>query len=191
MILHGTEPVQLTRESETTMPRPKLIALCGGMRSGKDTVADYLKSNHGFVGTAFGDALRAVVGTMYPDARTNREEYRKRMQEVGQHMRAYDPDVWVRCVERVLPLYRAEGLSVVVSDMRQPNEYEAMRRNGAIIIRVDCPAEVRRLRAGVEASYMEHETEQHYARFSTDFVVVNDRAVAHLYRQIDKILEVT
>lgn len=180
-----------SKPSLAGMGKPRINALCGGMRSGKDTMADYLKATHGFVGVAFGDALRTVVSAMYPEARTNREEYRRRMQDVGQHMRAYDPDVWVRCVERVVPLYLAEELSVVVSDMRQPNEYESMRCAGAIIVRMDCPDEVRSQRAGVEAAYMGHETEAHYRNYDVDFKVVNDRDFAHLYRQIEAILEVT
>lgn len=158
------------------------------MRSGKDTVADYLASAYRYKKAAFGDALRRVVYDLYPEAMTSREEYRRRMQEVGQHMRAYDPDVWVRAGVADIDHKAVLGMSVVVTDMRQPNEYAAMKERGALIVRVDCPPAVRALRAGGEASRMSHETESHFATFDVDYVLTNDRTYSHLYQQIDTLM---
>lgn len=170
------------------MPSPRLIALYGDMRGGKDTVGGYLRTRYGYTQIAFGDALREVVYTMYPDAKTERVEYRRRMQDIGQHMRSYDPDVWVREHARRANAALTRGESVVVTDLRQPNEYDAMRRAGAFIVRVTCPLEIRVERAGAEAAYMNHETEKHFDQYTPDAVLANDGTLDALYRQVDALM---
>ena len=168
---------------------PALIALCGGMRAGKDTVAEYLAAHYGYDKVAFGEPLRTILRTLYPKALADREEYRRRMQDIGQHMRAYDPDVWVRPARQSIRELHAFDIPVVVTDMRQPNEFAAMKEMGAVIVRVDCPFEIRSIRAGAEAIYMTHDTESHYKDFATDFVLSNDGPYTRLYRQVDVMLE--
>ncbi|MFE5278591.1 hypothetical protein ACFQ9F_30120, partial [Bacillus cereus] len=74
-------------------------------------------------------------------------------QQFGQLMRQIDGDVWVKHVERKVEGivdYRSthdHHIGVVITDLRQPNEYEWARRNGFTIIRVTAPDDVRRQRA--------------------------------------------
>jgi hypothetical protein len=169
-------------------PEKRLIALYGDMRGGKDTMGSHLMNEYGFKHVAFGDVLRTVVYAMYPEARDNRVAYRMRMQDIGQHMRAYDPDVWVRSVERAVAEYHKYSFPVVVTDLRQPNEYESMRRMGAFIVRMVSPLEARMQRAGAEAVYMNHETESHYDSYTPDAVIVNDGTLPELFAKVDALM---
>ena len=70
------------------------IALCGGMRSGKDTVAAYPREHYAFERVAFGDAIREVCAVLFPDQMANGAKPRHLLQGVGQDMRKYDELVW-------------------------------------------------------------------------------------------------
>lgn len=158
------------------------IALTGKMRSGKSTVAEYLKANYGFTEFAFGDALKRYAHEIFGESSTkDRELY----QWFGQTMRERDPDVWVRHLDEAVcdhfkscPPVGAASKRVVVSDLRQPNEYEYCRREGYVIIRVTCPDDTRlkRIReAGdqFDMSMLNHETERFVDTFDVDFEVEN------------------
>ena len=58
------------------------IALTGKMRSGKDTVADYLVEYHNFHRFAFADGIRKVCALAFPTA-TVHGKPRKLYQGVG------------------------------------------------------------------------------------------------------------
>src|SRR5690625_4967805 len=111
----------MTKE-QTKTPR---IILTGKLRSGKTTVSTYLSNEYGFHVMAFGDALKRTADELfegsdvYPftpitqnilfsDGEVEVVGYRKPRrlyQEYGQAMRSLDPDVWIRQVERSLPVW--------------------------------------------------------------------------------------
>ena len=177
-------------ENATIRPykAPNLIGLYGFMRGGKDTVGDHLTNAYGYKRLAFGDPLRKVVYELYPEAQTDRTEYRRRMQDIGQHLRAYDPGVWRDWVNRQIAEYRKYGFRVVVTDIRQPNEYEALRALGAFIVRVDCPMSIIEKRAGAEIALIGHETERHYGEYVPDTVINNNSTLEHLYSEVDRLI---
>ena len=47
------------------------IALLGKMRSGKNTVGDYLSDHHKCIQFAFGDEVKEVINTYFPKAFEN------------------------------------------------------------------------------------------------------------------------
>lgn len=172
------------------------IALTGKMRSGKSTVAEYLKANYGFTEFAFGDALKRFVHAIFGESSAkDRDLY----QWFGQTMRSRDPDVWVRRLDEAVcdhfksrpPVGAAKR--VVVSDLRQPNEYEYLRREGYTIIRINCPEDIRVdriLESGdyFEQSMLDHETEWHVDTFDVDFEVENSGRWIDMAEQVDVIM---
>jgi dephospho-CoA kinase len=176
------------------------IALTGKMRSGKDTVANHLYIRHGFDRVAFGTALKKNAHEVFPWV-SEFSKPRALYQQFGQLMRDIDPDVWIKHAERAVKGaidFRvntgAERVGVVITDLRQPNEYEWARANGFTIIRVTAPDEVRIGRAIAAGddfceNDLEHETEKAIDGFAVDYEIVNDGSVDDLKRKIDDIME--
>jgi dephospho-CoA kinase len=175
------------------------IALTGKMRSGKDTVANHLYIKHGFSRIAFGTELKRIAHITFPWV-SEFSKPRALYQQFGQLMREIDPDVWIKHAERAVNGaidFRvntgAERVGVVVTDLRQPNEYEWARANGFTIIRVTAPDDVRigrAINAGDDfcENDLEHETELSIDKFDVDFTVNNDGSVDDLKAQVDSIL---
>jgi dephospho-CoA kinase len=176
------------------------IALTGKLRSGKDTVANHLYIRHSFNEVAFGDALKKNAHATYPWV-SEFSKPRALYQQYGQLMRQIDPDVWIKHAERAVKgaidfnvNTGAEKVGVVITDLRQPNEYEWARNNGYSIIRVTAPDEdriARAIAAGDDFSVRDltHETEQAIDGFAVDFEIHNAGSVDNLKAQVDAILE--
>lgn len=126
-----------------------LIGLIGYKQSGKDTFADYLVSNHGFVKHAFAEPVKKICRVMFnlKDQQLNdpvlKETMdgrwglspRQMMQRVGTDMirRLWDDDFWVKHMDMRLD----KECDVVISDVRFSNEAQWIKDNGGILIRVD------------------------------------------------------
>lgn len=187
------------------------IAITGKMRSGKDVISRYLCEKYGYTKFAFGDELKRYADELFGvhGGGKRRELY----QWFGQTMRERDPDIWVRkCFEliteaaenttvvcewlrvlgEVVPEQESE-FRPVISDMRQPNEYDRCRTEGFVIIRVTAPEGLRIQRA-VESSDvfdyadLKHDTESHVDSFDVDYEIHNDGSLEDLYAQIDAIM---
>ncbi|MFL1672176.1 AAA family ATPase [Paenibacillus dendritiformis] len=180
------------------------IAICGKLRSGKDSVGKYLCEKYGYTQFAFGDDMKRYADELFGvhGGGKRRELY----QWFGQAMRERDPDVWVRkCFEKIDasrhwvridqdPSYRREISRIVISDLRQPNEYERCRAEGFVIIRVTAPDGIRIHRAiesGDKFTYADlvHESESFVDSFEVDYEIVNDGTLADLHSKIDSIME--
>lgn len=170
------------------------IALTGKFRSGKDTVADYLIEKYGYAKFAFGDELKRYVHELF-DVNPSTKP-RELYQWFGQTMRKHDPDIWVRkCFEKIDKKKKTANVSVrvVISDLRQPNEYERCRAEGYVIIRVNCPEDIRIERARAAGDDfteddLNHETEQYVDLYAVDYDIYNVGDLTELYSQIDAIM---
>jgi dephospho-CoA kinase len=175
------------------------IALTGKMRSGKDLCGNHLYIKYGFDRIAFGDALKKNAHATFPWV-SEFSKPRALYQAYGQLMRQIDGEVWIKHAEQAVKGaidFRvntgAEKVGVVITDLRQPNEYAWARNNGYTIIRVTAPDEDRIARARVvgddfNEADLEHETESHIDGFAVDAEIVNDGSVDELKAQIDVIL---
>lgn len=185
------------------MSQPIKLALTGRMRSGKDATAAYLAEHYGFARFAFGDGIREVCRDLFPDQFRNPDGSERKpralLQGVGQAMRAFDPDVWLTyCLDEIafkLENDELDGLEsrVVITDLRQPNEYARLRAEGFVIIRVNASDETRIQRmidAGdtFDDGTLTHETEQHVDSFAVDYEIDNNGSLAELYAQVDEIM---
>lgn len=166
------------------------IALTGKLRAGKDEVARYLTSKYGYTTFAFGDELKRYYHELFGETDAKpREGY----QWFGQTMRERDPDVWVRkCLDRIA--WDEDVVNAVITDVRQPNEYDALKEAGYVLIRVEAPEALRIQRAVSSGDCfnlrdLTHGTETALDDYAADFTVTNDADLAHLYRQIDEIID--
>lgn len=169
------------------------IALTGRIRSGKDTVAEYLRESYGFYRFAFGDGIRDICTKAFPHL-LEQGKPRALYQGVGQALREFDQDVWVKYLDRVIEEDCWPEDNVVVTDLRQPNEYRYLREKGFFIVRVSSSFKTRFIRAYLQGDTFSvqdfnHETEAHVDRFEVDYTLFNDRTVDDLYPEIDTMLK--
>lgn len=132
-----------------------MIGLSGWARSGKDTVASYLVEQHGFVRVSFADQMRTALYNLDPkidlagyrislraavdligweDLKSQSDDVRGLMQRMGTEVgrRLWGEDFWVEAAMRlVLP-----DTNIVISDVRYPNEADAIRRRDGQVWRI-------------------------------------------------------
>ncbi len=161
------------------------------MRSGKDSVAEYLIKKYGFTRFAFGDGIRSVCRDLFPEQLANVQKPRSLLQGVGQAMRMFNPNVWInKCFKEIKEHYG----DIIITDLRQPNELNAVKLDGFYVIRVSSPDEVRIQRMNAAGDNftldeLNHETERHIDSMDVDFEIHNDGDLDHLHNQIEIILK--
>lgn len=167
------------------------IALTGRLRSGKDTVAAYLVEKYGYTRVAFGDELKRHYHELFGETDTKpREGY----QWFGQTMRERDSDIWTRkCFERID--WDEDATAIVISDIRQPNEFSAVKERGYVVIRVNASEGIRVNRAVHSSDTfnyadLKHDTESHVDTFEVDYDVFNVGSLDELHAQIGAVMEV-
>jgi dephospho-CoA kinase len=173
------------------------------MRSGKDTLAEYAIENYDFTRFAFGDEIKRICGTLFPEQMKNGNKPRGLLQGVGQLMRQIDNDVWVnKCFKEIetekLMCVTAVGKDVVnpiIVDLRQPNEYQRCKSEGFIIIKVQCEDNIRLKRIlemndKFDPKDLVHETELHIDKFECDYIISNNGDLKDLYNQFDTIMDI-
>lgn len=136
-----------------------LIGLAGKKRVGKDTIAEQLTTHRGFVRLAFADALKAVLLDVDPlveldsgalmrlrvavalygwEGAKAHAEVRRLMQRHGvairEHVGGY---VWIDVIATKAEVLLGDGHDVVITDVRFPNEVDAVRKRlGGVIVEV-------------------------------------------------------
>lgn len=129
----------------------RIIALTGLAGSGKTTAAKHLVIGHGWHRVRFAGPLKAMMkalGLSYreidgdlkeaPCALLGGKTPRHAMQTLGTEWGRdlITPDLWIRAWRAVLSAV-PPGVNVVVDDCRFPNEAEAVRAAGGVIVRVE------------------------------------------------------
>lgn len=137
-----------------------IITLSGGIGSGKDTIANFLCAERGFVKLSFADSLKDAVAAIFgldrdmlegntPESRAWREELlpywdevldldqpvtaRLILELVGTEVfRKFCPDIWVYSLMDKAKHFRDEGTSVVITDCRFINELKRLDKMGAL-----------------------------------------------------------
>jgi hypothetical protein len=176
------------------------IGLFAEMRSGKDEVFKILQ-RMGFdvERVAFGDVMKESFFERFPHIPREPKPI-DLLQKYGQAMREIDPDVWVRPTmnrkQLRADLLAQAGLvvpSFVFTDIRQPNEYQAVKDSGAFMVRVYAPLEVRvkrmlELGETVTPEILNAETERHIKTFKADFTIYNDGTYKDLEKQVTEMI---
>ena len=138
-----------------------IIGIAGFQGSGKDTIADYLQNIYGFKRDSFAATLKDAVAAVFGwdrellegrtrESRTWRETVdpwwsnrlnmpnltpRLVLQKWGTEVarKSWHNDTWIASLEN--KLNRAHN-DIVITDVRFPNEIQAVRNAGGIVIRV-------------------------------------------------------
>ncbi|HHT7127804.1 hypothetical protein [Bacillus cereus] len=178
----------------------KKIAITGKARSGKTELSHYAWMLYGFKEFDFSVVLKDEFHRLFLHISRNPKP-RAYYQKFGQWLREIDPDIWVKmtmgkvheyCFEDALNKVNHKP-RVLVNGVRQPNEYQRLKEEGFVIIRVNASDDLRIGRARnagdvfTEAD-LGHETESHIDSFEVDYEVNNDWDLVQLYDQFDVIM---
>ena len=171
------------------------------MGCGKSTAAQFLSFAYDFVPVGFAQPIKAMTRALLQSAGVEQEEVnaylaghlkekpvpfapvtcRMIMQTLGTEWgrQTIHEEIWVETlIERVDALL-AGGDSVVIDDMRFPNEYEALAEYGATFVRIDRPSALNR---------EPHESEGGLEGWRFHHEITNDGSVEDLYGKINRIL---
>jgi dephospho-CoA kinase len=171
------------------------IALAGEMRSGKDTVGKLLVEEYGFKRFGFGDGIVKTTTRLFPDQFLDGNKPRELLQEFGQFCVKQDNDVWVNYLFREMLWHGIDPLedNVVITDLRQPHEYNKLIESGFVIVRVNTKPHIRRERMAQQGEFVtdeqfNHETEKHIRTFDVDFEIDNNGTKEQLIEQTKAML---
>ena len=176
------------------------IALSGPARSGKDSAAEYLIKNHGYVKVSFAAPIKEALYRLNPrvnldgmtgvslkvgvDAygwdglKTHAPEIRELLQrfgtEVGREM--FGDDIWVNiAINEALKHEKA-----IFTDCRYPNEADAVRAIGGQIWKIE--------RNGVEPANS-HTSEHAMVDYNFDKKILNNGSLEELNDQLVNIFK--
>ena len=197
-----------------------IIGVCGLIGAGKDTIADYLVNVHEFRRDSFASTLKDAVSAVFGwdrdmlEGRTrSSREWREQPDEwwsarLGRTVtprwvlqywgtevcrQGFHDDIWIASLENRL---RTTLDDVVISDCRFPNEIEAIRRQGGLVIRVirgDDPVWFHEARSHLRhgsplPSGIPHASEWAWAGTDFDRYLDNNTSLDDLYAQINDLL---
>jgi len=188
-------PLYILRDGKL-VPRVEILGLSGWARNGKDTVADHLISNYGYKRISFAAPMKEALYRLNPkitidsvastpirigvdvygwdDLKTHGPEVRELLQrfgtEVGREL--WGEDFWVNAAIDTIE----DGSRVVVSDVRYPNEADAIKKLGGEVWRV--------VRPGFGAAN-DHASEHALNDYNFDYILDNNSGVELLYDSVD------
>ena len=178
---------------------PEILGLVGYARSGKDSVASILIEEYGFERVSFADPIRNAVYTLNPyvteaglriqplidilgwDAvKVQYQEVRRLLQVFGTEVarEQWSDSFWV---DLGFSKMQPDG-KYVITDVRFPNEAEAVRNRGGILWRIHRP--------GV-GPVNNHASDNHISQINVDLEVSNGTTLENLKEVVQLSYRVT
>lgn len=183
---------------DTLSPHPPLlIGLTGRAGAGKDTAAAYLEDQYACHAIGFADPLVDMLGVLcdYVDVdgawlverslkelpmRVLGHSYRELAQTLGTEWgRGLHSDFWVRIAQHQVQQLWHAGSSVVITDLRFPNEAAWVLQMGGTVVR---------LVRGDAEPVRAHVSEQHTDALPASHELINNGSIATLQDQIDRMM---
>jgi hypothetical protein len=173
------------------------VGVIGRARVGKDTAGAWLVENRGFHRVAFADPLKDAALRLNPiamhddvfgeyrlreivvaDGWEKAKEYpeiRRILQELGASVRAIDPDFWLRAALKTVQEVNEAGRPAVITDVRYPNEAEALKRAGFHLVYIDRPG----------VPHLDHESEGALTAGDAKYYIRNGRTLADFLEDVE------
>ena len=161
------------------------IGICGKAGTGKTAVADHLIKKYGYKRHAVADEVKRIAVRLFK----MKMKDRKLLQDIGFKMREIRTTVWI---DFLIDQIRGKD-KIVVDDIRYPNEYEALKKEGFKMIRVVADREIciKRLteRDGTAAiERLDDESETAMDNVEIENVLDGGLPLKKMLAQLDKLL---
>lgn len=145
------------------MTGPRLYGLIAQKQAGKDSLGNFLVEKHGYENVKMVEPLRRALLTLDPivdwdggepirlsevvefqgwdTAKEDTPEVRRLMQVFGTEVARdqFGQDFWVNTARRVIQDILDDGVSVVVTDIRFPNEAQMIYDLGGELVKIERP----------------------------------------------------
>ena len=188
-----------------------IIGLCGAQSSGKDTVANILISEYGFVKLTFASTLKDVVAILFSwprdlleglteESRLWRETVddfwsaklnipnftpRKSLQMIGTDLFRihFNNDIWISIVENKIGaiLKNNPNTNIVISDCRFTNEFTLIKQFPDSYI-------IMILREKNSTNKIAHSSETEWVNYNFDAILQNDNSIDDLKSNLKSLL---
>jgi hypothetical protein len=188
-----------------------IIGLCGAQGSGKDTVANILISEYGFVKLTFASTLKDVVAILFSwprdlleglteESRLWRETVddfwseklsisgftpRKALQMIGTDLFRihFNNDIWISIVENNIGamLKNNPNTNIVISDCRFANEFTLIKQFPDSHI-------ITILRENNSTNKIAHSSETEWVNYNFDAILQNDNSIDDLKSNLKSLL---
>lgn len=161
------------------------IALVGKAGSGKTTGAELLVQL-GYRRLSFANPLKSIAAIIWGEAaRTDRDK----LQRLGLLVRSIDPDAWVNLLLREYRDTSFGGQPIVIDDCRFPNEWDALKGEGFVMVGVatSLGRRIERLKANGKWQSVEqlgHASETALDDYSRDHYITNLDTVDDYYNEL-------
>lgn len=164
----------------------QLIGISGKQFSGKDTLADliiaHMSKQADFKKIPLARAIKIEYGKQQglslDEIEANKAQHRPGLIALGDWGRQQDPDYWLKQV-------LAEPGRKIISDVRLLREYELLRNQGALMIRLNADQATRQSRGHLMSETDRTETElDHLQTSQWDFVFTNNGSPEELDRLV-------
>ena len=193
-----------------------IIGICGKINTGKDTIADILCGEYGFLRVSFADPIKIFCLRMFPDILTDEilwgsssnrtPKIRQLLQYLGTEVaRKFDPNVWIKPTLNRIKQIQETGIDplsrladtihtrpIVVPDIRFINEAQALREINARLIKITRPRNYEL--AGTKNSARKHISETGIDHIPSELFfthIDNNGSTADLHDKIHEILTAT
>lgn len=158
---------------------------------GKDTVADYLVEKYNYTKVSFAGPIYSIAKNYFD----MKSKDRVLLQSIGQGFRSLDKKVWIKEMERrVEDIQELVGTDrIVISDLRQEDEYTWGIENGFTPVRISTTFEeavdrIEKRDGQCDVNRFDHESEKG-VEDKEMAVIYNDSTKERLYEKIDDFLE--
>jgi hypothetical protein len=186
---------------------PRIIGFTGNKQNGKSTVTQYIVEKYDAVELSFAgplkDGCRELFGFNDEQLYGNLKEVvdpfwnvtpREILQFVGtdlirKQMSKIIPDIgesfWIKCLENKVKkeLAKNPNVTIIISDIRFPNEMESVKKMGGLVIRVTRPEFNNK-----NNEFSMHESEKLIATMQVDAELWNDATKEKLFENLENIL---
>jgi hypothetical protein len=184
------------------MNYPKIIAVCGYKRTGKDTVANILCKKYNYINIKIAEDLKHIIKYLFnlseEQVETNIKDQvderwgvspRKIMQYFGTELMQDKlsrliPNIgnnfWInRLIDKYIKCYPDKHF--VISDLRFVHEYKCLEQYNPIIVKIE-----RKLH---ELNIDKHSSENDFNKIPVSIILKNNRCINNLEIEIDKLME--
>ena len=178
-----------------------IIGFTGTKYSGKDTGADYLVKEYGFVKYSMAKPLKDAVKILFNF--DNKQLYTGKKEEIDKRwgvsprnvLQFVGTDLLRNNLDKLLPgiggdfwiklfsfWYKKQpsGTRVVIADIRFDNEEKNIHKNNGYIIRAN---------RGKDKYKDKHESEKGIEKLKVDCDIINDKDIPYYYNEIDKFMK--
>ena len=160
-------------------------------RQGKDTVADHLTKEYGFIKLSFAEQLKLFCEVTYG----MQEKDPALLQQVGLRFRLENPRHWIEKVEKII--HNSPNENYVITDVRFENEAEFVKENKGYLWKIQRWIEIFN-EQNQEYNYKKyvagdrdpnHPSESELNDYKFDVVIHNSKTVEHLKSRVDYFYE--